>query len=658
MLSLLFWAASAHAISRDEVIARAEAWVAANVEYSWDPWYTDPTSGECCYRTDCSGYVSAVWGLTPPGNTTYSFAGGVWDDGVSYVIDGADLQRGDALNSPGDPDAGTGHVMLYASGDYYSGYVEVYEEYGFGNVATHHWVYFDPGEYLPIRYTGIEDCAPEACDLMDNDCDGLVNEDYVCEIAAAPAFDASRHDSGTSTDVDGDGLADLCGRNADGYRCARAAGLGFVETEVLSYFSDTNGFNDFANSSTVRTADVNGDGLADVCGRHDTDGFRCFLSDGSRFGTVVQGPMMTDANGWADLSNYATLRMGDVNGDGKDDLCARGDVTFDCWLSDGVALNPSTYSVPLPDAYGMDQVQYYDTIRLADVNADALLDLCIRGPNGLACYLNNGSNFSTEVDGPGLADAYGWGQVQYYSTIEMPDINGDGRADACVRGPDRMYCWPSTGVGFGDTIEGPGLPDAYGWGSIQYYSTLRWADIDGDGADDLCARGADQMYCWRSLHTSFGDAIPGPPLSDAAGWTDHSNYATIALADLSGDGRADLCARGDSGMVCWLSDGASFTDQVVGPGWGDPQGWGSLEAYDTIAFAGGVVTSGADTAAGDTGGGTGDTGPDSGAPLGSPHGFGPPPTGCGCTGAGGHEQLAMLALAGLAAQRRRSRRAM
>jgi hypothetical protein len=477
--------------------------------------------------------------------------------------------------------------MLYVSGDFWSGYVEVYHSDTMGQPARHEWTWFDTSKYLPIRFTGIEDCSAEACDLEDNDCDGLVNEDYVCEIAVEPAVEAARHDTGTHTDVDADGLADLCGRNADGYRCARASDG--TETAVLSYFSDANGFGDLANSSTVRTADVNGDGRADVCGRHDTDGFLCFLSDGNGFGTAFDGPDMTDANGWGDFTNYATLRMADVNADGMDDLCGRGDVTFDCWLSDGGSLMPSTYSVPLPDAYGMDQAMYFDTIRLADVDADALPDLCIRGPAGVSCYLNDGSNFATTMNGPGLADAYGWGQPQYYTTFDMPDINADGRADWCVRGPDRVYCWASNGTGYGETINGPSLPDAYGWDQEPYYTSMRWADIDGNGTDDLCARGPDTVYCWAANGAGFGDTLTGPALANADGWLDHGNYSTLALADRSGDGRADLCARGDTHVACFLSTGTGFGAEQAGPAWGDAQGWGKLAAYDTVAFAGGHV---------------------------------------------------------------------
>jgi hypothetical protein len=179
IVSCLALPSVAHAVTRCEALARAQKWVDAAVPYSWDAWYTDPTTGVCCYRSDCSGLVSAVWGLPPPGHTTYSFAGGPWDDGSTYVISPADLQPGDALNYPGSPSSGTGHIMLYVSGDFNSGWVEVYEEYGHGHPAVHRWRSINPSQYLAIRFTGIqpcEDCNTSCgnfgCACVDGQCNG------------------------------------------------------------------------------------------------------------------------------------------------------------------------------------------------------------------------------------------------------------------------------------------------------------------------------------------------------------------------------------------------------------------------------------------------------------------------------------------------------
>ncbi|OQB08813.1 MAG: hypothetical protein BWY17_04845 [Deltaproteobacteria bacterium ADurb.Bin207] len=201
LLSALSWADPALPITRCEVLRRAQAWVDdPNAWYSWDPVYTDPTTGVSGYRPDCSGMVSAVWGLPPPGNTTYSFAPGPWDNGVSHVIGASELKPGDALNYPGNPSAGTGHIMLYVSGDFQGGYVEVMEEYNYGHTAERRWRSIDPSIYYPIRYNNIEDGEEEMC----HGCNGLIENWGVCNQTPWGALDYAEGDSIYGWAFDGD----------------------------------------------------------------------------------------------------------------------------------------------------------------------------------------------------------------------------------------------------------------------------------------------------------------------------------------------------------------------------------------------------------------------------------------------------------------------
>ena len=39
---------------------------------------------------------------------------------------------------------------------------------------------------------------------------------------------------------------------------------------------------------------------------------------------------------------------------------------------------------------------------------------------------------------PGMSDAAGWSA--YAGSIQLVDVNGDGRADLCGRGPDGLVC--------------------------------------------------------------------------------------------------------------------------------------------------------------------------------------------------------------------------
>lgn len=93
----------------DGMLDRAYNWIHRRV-----PYCQCVTSASSPFRADCSGFVSMVWRLSAPGLTTYSFAGGPWATGASVRLRSRnELRVGDALNYPGNPGAGTGHIVLF-----------------------------------------------------------------------------------------------------------------------------------------------------------------------------------------------------------------------------------------------------------------------------------------------------------------------------------------------------------------------------------------------------------------------------------------------------------------------------------------------------------------------------------------------------------------
>ena len=203
---------------------------------------------------------------------------------------------------------------------------------------------------------------------------------------------------------------------------------------------------------------------------------------------------------------------------------------------------------------------------------------------------------------PEWGDDAGWDDVSSWSTIRMVDIDGDGRADLCGRSLEGFACHLSTGTGFGDAIDGPELSDASGWGDHSNYATLRLADLDGDGDLDLLARADAGVRWWPWEGSAYGDSVEGPALSDEAGWDDHRYYSTLRTADIDGDGAADLCARGPEGLSCWL--GPELSTEIAGPAWSDASGWDGDRFYSTLRIGGGAAA-GDEPVTDDTGDGDG-----------------------------------------------------
>lgn len=390
-----------------------------------------------------------------------------------------------------------------------------------------------------------------------------------------------------TVDLNGDGQADVCIRSPDGIECHLSTGEGFGPAIVGPELKDSSGWGDVDNYPTIRFGDLNGDGKADLCARANA-GMRCWIFDGQRFGSAITGPEWSDDRGFSNINTYSTIRMADINGDAKADLCARTPEGIECAVSTGTGFDPVFQGPAMRDDNGWSKAEHYATLRMADVNGDAKADICARASAGWRCYLSTGDAFSTAIAGPTWSNANGWDKLEYWSTIRMADIDNDGAADLCGRASTGVICHLADGEGgFGPAIQGPNLTDASGWSDASNFSTMRLADVTGDGRLDVCARGNAGMNCWPFNGEEFEAGWGAGPMKDETGWSNAIYYRTIEFADIDGDGRADLCARASQSYVCWKSTGSAFEEALVaGPGWSNDSGFSDPKFYSTTRLIG------------------------------------------------------------------------
>ena len=363
-------------------------------------------------------------------------------------------------------------------------------------------------------------------------------------------------------DINGDGKSDICGRAAAGIVCHLGTGTGFATKVAGPAWTNATGWNEPKYNHTIQYPDVNGDGKADVCGR-DASGITCAISTGTAFvaQAFTTGIGWSDANGWGSESHYSSIRFPDINGDGKSDICGRESTGITCYLSTGTSFQTAVKGPTWSNASGWAASQYNHTIQYPDVNGDGKADVCGRGASGITCAISTGTSFVAQAFTSGIAwsDGNGWANEQHYTTIRFPDINGDGKSDICGREGAGIRCYLSTGASFQTAIAGPAWASASGWGASQYNHTIQYADLNGDGATDICGRSAAGVVCHLSTGTGFRDTqIHVTDWSNANGWSAAKYYSTIQLADTNGDGKADLCARSSGGVECRTSaNGAS-----------------------------------------------------------------------------------------------------
>src|SRR5581483_9337750 len=164
-----------------------------------------------------------------------------------------------------------------------------------------------------------------------------------------------------------------------------------------------------------------------------------------------------------------------------------------------------------------------------------------------------------------FSDDNGWADRRYLTTLRFADVDGDGRADICGRGSHEIQCFlaGAEGGGFPPSARYAGgltaFSDDNGWGASSYASTVQLADINGDGKADICGRGSGGLRCFLANADGSGLSVLARyagtlvAFSDVGGWSDVARDSTIHLVDLDGDGNKDVCGRGPTEMSCFLS---------------------------------------------------------------------------------------------------------
>jgi hypothetical protein len=199
---------------------------------------------------------------------------------------------------------------------------------------------------------------------------------------------------------------------------------------------------------------------------------------------------------------------------------------------------------------------------------------------------------------PAWGDIGGWDQPQYYATIQLADIDGDGQAELLGRwaGGIQVNHFDTATESWVARRPGPPLSDSAHWDQPQYYTTIQFADIDGDGQAELVARGPDGIQSWHynPRRDTWTELQAGGPFADSAQngtagtrWEEPQYYTTIRLADIDGQLGAELIGRGADGLHMYRFNARTHTWSAAAaiPELNDADGWDQPEHYSTIQLA-------------------------------------------------------------------------
>jgi hypothetical protein len=351
-------------------------------------------------------------------------------------------------------------------------------------------------------------------------------------------------------DVTGNGRADIVGFGSDGVWVALAKGDGTFESprRVLDDFGAVAGRWRVDRHPRL-LADVTGNGRADIVG-FGRAGVRIALAKGD--GTFAPAYRAIDdfgfAQGWR-VGRHPRL-LADVMGEGRADIVGFGPEGV--WLAPNLGEGQFGPARDAVEGFGLAGGWRGDRHprQLIDLTGDGRADIVGFGEAGVWVALNEGDG---RFGPPALALA-DFGPRRGWRTNRHPrfvaDVTGDGRPD--IVGFGERGVWVALNEGGGRFGRAQRVIDDFGaaaggWRVDRHPRML--ADLTGNGRSDIVgfgpggsivvamAKGDGTFESPQQIIDDFG--------ADAGWWPDRH---PVMLADVTGDGRADIVGFGAGGV--------------------------------------------------------------------------------------------------------------
>ncbi len=307
------------------------------------------------------------------------------------------------------------------------------------------------------------------------------------------------------------------------------------------------------------------------------------------------------AGGWMSNTRYPRMLV-DIDKDGKLDLVGFGEGQVLKALGDGRGgFGDMTPIADLkgftPAVGGWNSNDRYPRM-FADVDGDGQVDAVGFGEEHVYWAKNNRDGTFGKMAALSDLDGFtpkvgGWNSNDRYPR-SMVDVDGDGKVDVVGFGEEHVYWAKNKGDGtFANMAALSGLdgftPKVGGWNSNDVFPRF-FADVNGDGVLDVVGFGYEKVFVSLGARNSRGEVTFGtmtPELSEfasnAGGWVNNTTYPRF-VADMNGDGMADLVGFGEAGMYVALATGgghfAKPTMMMGSMGRGPTAGgWSSNDLY-------------------------------------------------------------------------------
>ncbi|MCA8998946.1 MAG: VCBS repeat-containing protein [Planctomycetaceae bacterium] len=318
-------------------------------------------------------------------------------------------------------------------------------------------------------------------------------------------------------------------QNAEIWITGETTAAGFQPTRTLGVWDPSRGWDFYPG-------DFDGDGRRDIVGRADDGGWQIVFNHADR-GVTVPG---ADWGLTPDL-NWEEVRVGDLNGDGRDDLVGQKP-NGEWWVAHAGA--------------NQFRFQYLKRISSQGFSKHLIGDFNNDGKDDVAHFHVEGSWWVTQSGPYEFRNTY-YGRIAPVSfsgwqNLQVGDFNGDGWSDVLAQDSIGRW-WTGTNNQSG----------AFSWRSTNRWSTsgyeeYRIGDFNGDGRDDLAARTTNNHWFLNASQPDGSmilDTSWGKWASDATVFTDQG--------DFNADGKDDIAGWFPETGLLWVNLGRSTGSELT-----------------------------------------------------------------------------------------------
>jgi hypothetical protein len=380
----------------------------------------------------------------------------------------------------------------------------------------------------------------------------VIGRFVLAEFGAQNGWDVAKH-LRVLADVNGDGKADVVGFYYTSVGTSLATGDGGFRPSVFAVdnFGYDQGWRIGVHQRFV--TDITGDHKADIVGVGDA-GVWTAVSNGD--GTFSSARFVLARFGASGRPNPYALLAADANNDGRTDLFSFTDGRLEIAL----ARTDGTFNDPYLASTEFTAAQYdFNQFQVANITGDARPEILgVRFPGTFATPTST----SPRADGtypPSQVSTNNGNNTAAYANFNVADVNGDGLADAVLPTQD-TYTLVGTANGsgmfnqFSFAVNDFGFNHAFGYGTSSV-PAASLGDITGDGRADLIGFNTDGVH--TSVANANGMFTPSQWVIAMFGYNDgwRIDRHPRLVADITGDGKADIVGFGDAGIWTATSNG-------------------------------------------------------------------------------------------------------